>query len=161
MKLIGRFSNRKKTAQDTVDADGDETLHTKVPYLNEAVVPRTADHTEYYFGPNDTLILKLGEQSLAVPRLTTLHLGRGHHVEGPSIDFTPFDGTEMGVSRRHAQIFYASDHDCLEVMDLGSSNGTFINGYFLDPLQRYKLYDGDVINLGSLKLEVKFTRTHH
>lgn len=166
MRLIGRLAGGGKSQGDTTKLNGhdgeDETIQSTLQfYSDEQSVPRPQNRTDAHFGAHDTLILKLGDESIAVPRLTTLHLGRGHSTDGPSIDFTPYRGMEMGVSRRHAQIFYLPGEDCLEIMDLGSSNGTFINGYFLDPLQRYRLYDGDTINLGSMVLEVRFTRAYH
>ena len=51
------------------------------------------------------------------------------------------------VSRRHC----ASEHDgdFFWLIDAGSANGTRVNGA---KVQRYLLFDGDVIQLGSTKL---------
>ena len=57
---------------------------------------------------------------------------------------------DEGVSRVHARI---SDSDSVPtVEDLGSSNGTYVNGEQIDAL--IELADGDVIQLGGTVLEV-------
>lgn len=55
------------------------------------------------------------------------------------------------VSRRHCQL-YEKDGQLL-VMDLGSSNGTFINGKKIE--MQMALKPGDVLALGSVKLRVE------
>ncbi|WP_165246486.1 FHA domain-containing protein [Paludisphaera soli] len=54
------------------------------------------------------------------------------------------------VSRRHCEIFEADDH--LMVRDLGSSNGTYVNGKRVLGQQPLKL--GDVIGIGGVSLRV-------
>src|SRR5437868_6677588 len=50
---------------------------------------------------------------------------------------------DPGVSRKHARIFEEGNAYCVE--DLGSSNGTQVNG---ESIQRVRLNDGDVLSLG-------------
>lgn len=75
----------------------------------------------------------------------------------PQVDLDPFEGMEKGVSRRHASIIRRDGS--LSIMDLGSHNGTFLNGQRLTPNQLRLLRDGDDIRLGFLVLRVKFVRT--
>ncbi len=56
------------------------------------------------------------------------------------------------VSRRHAVICHYP-HDGFYITDAGSKNGTRINQRRLDPLERRLLRDGDLIQLGNLKVE--------
>ncbi len=72
----------------------------------------------------------------------------------PEVDLTPFAGYRMGVSRRHAAIRASGDH--LHVWDLGSSNGTFLNGQRLTPDRPYMLHDGDEIRLGQMVVRIYF-----
>ena len=74
---------------------------------------------------------------------------------GPLVDFTEFGAFEHGVSRQHAVLRRTSDRYLL-IKDLGSKNGTFINGRRLEPLQRYLLDHGDRLQLGGLALRVSF-----
>lgn len=50
------------------------------------------------------------------------------------------------VSRRHFQIRFESD--VFYISDLGSTNGTYLNGSKLDPNQEQILRDGDSVGLG-------------
>jgi len=56
---------------------------------------------------------------------------------------------EAEVSRHHARIEYRNG--VFEIVDLGSTNGTTVNGM---PVARARLKDGDVIGLGTTRLEV-------
>ncbi len=69
--------------------------------------------------------------------------GPAHIIIGrdPGVDFLI---DSPGISRRHAQITIQDDQCTLE--DLGSSNGTFLNGERLS--QPRRLRNGDVIRLG-------------
>ncbi len=54
------------------------------------------------------------------------------------------------VSRRHCQVLKESDHVAVE--DLGSRNGTFVNGKLIEA--KTLLHDGDRLRVGSLELTV-------
>jgi hypothetical protein len=73
----------------------------------------------------------------------------------PDVDLTPFAGYRMGVSRRHAAVRRSGD-TALELWDLGSSNGTFVNGVRLPPHKAHRLRDGDELKLGQMTMRVYF-----
>lgn len=50
------------------------------------------------------------------------------------------------VSRQHAHLFVEANHYFIE--DLGSSNGTFVNGKRIAPHRRLPLVDGDTFQIG-------------
>ncbi|MBO1755060.1 DUF3662 and FHA domain-containing protein [Allobranchiibius sp. CTAmp26] len=58
---------------------------------------------------------------------------------------------DPGISRRHSEIRITNDgpHLVMTVRDLGSTNGTFVNG---DPIDRAHLHDGDRITVGRTHL---------
>jgi pSer/pThr/pTyr-binding forkhead associated (FHA) protein len=58
------------------------------------------------------------------------------------------------VSRKHAIIRYQNEH--LDLYDLGSSNGTSVNGARLTPHEPHTLRDGDEILLGKMMVKVLF-----
>lgn len=93
--------------------------------------------------------------NLSVSEYTTI-LGRSSSKAAilPDIDLVTYDGAERGVSRQHAAIVADDEH--LMVYDIGSSNGTYLNGRWLAPNQRYPLQNGDVLALGELQLQVIF-----
>jgi hypothetical protein len=68
------------------------------------------------------------------------------------IDLTSLDGFTMGVSRRHAMIRTVENGYVL--IDLSSSNGTWLNGQILVPTIVYELPSGSNVQLGHLKLVV-------
>jgi CheY-like chemotaxis protein len=72
----------------------------------------------------------------------------------PEIDLGPFGAVEKGVSRRHAEIRSNEQH--LLVIDLGSTNGTRLNGHRLLANEPYRLRHGDTLEIGMTKLKVQF-----
>ena len=56
------------------------------------------------------------------------------------------------ISRCHAKIYYETG--CYFIEDVGSMNGTYINGVKLAEGIKYKLETGDLINLADCKFEV-------
>ena len=55
------------------------------------------------------------------------------------------------LSRRHAVVGYSTEG--FYITDVGSSNGTWVNRLRLVPMERQALQDGDVIRLGSVRVE--------
>jgi len=95
-------------------------------------------------------------RELEIALVRPIRLGRLDPVEGvyPEIDLTEDAAKERGVSREHARIFRHGD--AVEVEDLGSTNGTLLNGALLPPYRPVSLQDGDQLQLGSLMIEVNF-----
>jgi len=83
-----------------------------------------------------------------------LVLGRGYDDPAPDIDLTPYDAVEKGVSRRH--VLLSRQHDTVSVTDLGSANGTYLNGQHLLAHEPRILRDGDDLRLGHLVIRVAF-----
>jgi signal transduction histidine kinase len=81
-------------------------------------------------------------------------LGRGKGAD--TVDFTPYNAEEFGVSRRHAML-HPTDTK-LFVLDLGSTNGTWKNGHSIGVNTPYSLYDGDLLTLGRLEFVVRIVR---
>ena len=70
----------------------------------------------------------------------------------PDIDLTPYQGLEAGVSRLHASIRIRGDE--VYIMDLGSANGTRLNGEKLPPSTPHQVVNEAVITLGKLNLKI-------
>jgi hypothetical protein len=75
----------------------------------------------------------------------------------PDIDLTPFAGYRMGVSRKHA-VLRQGENNRLELWDLGSSNGTYLNGVRLVAHRPNRIHDGDEIRLGQMVMRLYFHR---
>ncbi len=72
----------------------------------------------------------------------------------PEVDLDRYAGYRMGVSRRHAVINLTGDQ--LMLMDMGSSNGTFVNGKRLRARQPEPILDNDLVRFGQIIVTVKF-----
>lgn len=72
----------------------------------------------------------------------------------PDIDLTYYGGSDKGVSRRHAQIL--ATENMLLISDLGSTNGTRLNGVTLRPYEPYRLHHNDEVQIGMIALKVNF-----
>ena len=100
-----------------------------------------------------TLQILDGGQLLSLEERQEFTIGRvsdGQTIM-PDIDLTSYGGYEGGVSRLHAVL--KKSKDGVTIMDLGSSNGTYVNGTRLKPENESYLSHGSVISLGKLKLQ--------
>ncbi len=95
---------------------------------------------------------------LSAPFTQALVVGRAEEgaAAQPDIDMTPAGAVEAGVSRFHAR--FELRQDTLYVEDLGSTNGTRINGVDLVAGKSYRLMPGDEIEMGSLRLNARVVR---
>jgi S-DNA-T family DNA segregation ATPase FtsK/SpoIIIE len=82
-------------------------------------------------------------------------LGReGHDQVVPDLNLNPYGAREKGVSRVHAALRH--DHSQVLLIDLGSTNGTRLNGRPVAAHQAVKVSNGDEIRLGKLLLKINF-----
>lgn len=98
-------------------------------------------------------ILSTGRQ-VQLPSAAEVHIGRLDAAHGifPDLDLTHDGGVEGGVSRRHCKIHQRGSMYLVE--DVGSGNGTFLNGQRLTPYLPHVLKDGDELQVGRTHLEV-------
>ncbi len=83
-------------------------------------------------------------------------IGRGDESFAPDVDLTALDATKLGVSRMHVSIHYDANQATLSIMDMQTTNGTFINGVQLHPQEIRILRHGDELRLGRLVLIIHF-----
>ena len=100
------------------------------------------------------IIVPPSGRQLTLPAEGEAVIGRLDATRGvfPNIDLTPEGGLEGGVSRRHARIHKQKSQYFIE--DLGSANGTFLNGQRLTPYLPHPLHDGDELQLGRVRIQV-------
>jgi len=93
-------------------------------------------------------------QILPLADRTEFTLGRSAQGQPivPDVDLSPHNAYANGVSRLHAVLKLIQDQ--IVIMDLGSSNGTYLNGNRLPPYIETPVSHGDVIYLGKLKMQV-------
>jgi pSer/pThr/pTyr-binding forkhead associated (FHA) protein len=71
----------------------------------------------------------------------------------PDIDLTPFNAEDLGVSRQHMNLMLQDDR--VVMVDLGSVNGSYLNGQRLEPEKSYPIRNGDEIELGMMKIKAE------
>ena len=70
----------------------------------------------------------------------------------PDIDLSAYQAYACGVSRLHTILRRTGSR--VVIMDLGSANGTYLNGKRLNPNQEQNIAHGDIIALGKLKMQI-------
>jgi pSer/pThr/pTyr-binding forkhead associated (FHA) protein len=108
---------------------------------------------------HQSVLLLVNQASLPIiikPTGCALILGRATDESSlqVAIDLTPYGGYEQGVSRVHAML--KCENGTLTIEDMGSTNGTCVNGHPLVPGQHFLLRDGDEVRLGQLITHVYF-----
>jgi hypothetical protein len=100
--------------------------------------------------------LNIMESGQILPLADRTEFTLGRAAEGqpivPDVDLSPYNAYANGVSRLHAVLKLIQDK--IVVMDLGSSNGTFLNGSRLSPYVETPVVHGDILNLGKLKMQI-------
>ena len=107
-----------------------------------------------------TLYVAHGSPAFRLAHREEFALGHADQVRRtkPDMDLSPFEAYTNGVSRMHAVI--RSRGAQVVLMDLGSANGTYVNGRRLSPRQEAGLGDGDMIALGVLKIQIRLKTTN-
>jgi len=117
---------------------------------------RFCAHCGHPFVPIRPAVLRVVEPVRAAWEMpvgrSPMLLGRASEAEGyrPDFDMTFYDEGDF-VSRRHARI--TKGQKGYFVADLGSSNGTTLNGQTLLPQQAYPLRNGDRIKVGLVVIQ--------
>lgn len=93
------------------------------------------------------MILKLSGK----PEFTLGRIAEGQTAV-PDVDLAPYEGYAQGVSRVHAVLHLNNQR--VFITDLGSSNGTRVNGQKVLPNVDFPLNHGDVVSLGKFKMQV-------
>jgi pSer/pThr/pTyr-binding forkhead associated (FHA) protein len=86
-------------------------------------------------------------------------LGRSAGDVVADVDLTPYGAVDLGVSRQHVKL--TRQDATIMVQDLGSINGTFLNGEKLIPHQPRVLRNEDELILGQMALRISFMRSPH
>lgn len=107
--------------------------------------------------PNDVAIsLFLLATGTIIPLEGRNEFTLGRSAEGqpilPDIDLTKFLAYEHGVSRLHASVAIGKNEAL--ITDLGSANGTRLNGQKLSPHRPFAAKHGDIVTLGKLRIQL-------
>lgn len=132
-------------------------------------IQRSARRKADKIDPKDIVLESVPETGLGIyidrydhPNLITrkseFYLGRKTEISDVNlIDLNPFQAVEMGISRRHVKIYQIGDgYRC---MDLGSTNGSWIDNLRLVPKVAYSISTRTHLRLGRLDLILAYRKT--
>ncbi|MFO7662019.1 MAG: FHA domain-containing protein [Chloroflexota bacterium] len=93
------------------------------------------------------------DKSLTI-RKAVIQVGRADPADGyfPELDLSPYDGLDLGVSRRHAIIQWAEGGFCL--VDQHSSNGTWLENERLVAGYTYPIPPRATVRFGHLLVQL-------
>lgn len=135
----------------------EDTRSTAVLHISNRRKPREENEEQDAPLTEKVVLLIRGlRKQLLLNEINNLIVGRADPARGgiPDIDLTAFGAEQRGVSRQHLKMHYAEGQ--LTITDLGSANGTRLNGEKLQANQGYPVKDGDEILLGQLAVRVNF-----
>lgn len=110
-------------------------------------------------GEGARLLVKMGDQKVELNIRDSMLVGRSIEGDDPqhyALDLGSYGGYQSGVSRQHAAI--TRHEGGLYIEDLGSTNGTRINGFQLTARRKYRLRDGDEIEFARLRTTIHFVQ---
>lgn len=135
------------------------TIPTRMMFndLNDAAAKATWGRAQLSEGSTVQLFIHGYTEPIIVNIKRRIMLGRSDtsSTSAPEIDFAEFKALEKGVSRSHAMIELTENS--LVLIDVGSANGTYLNGQKLSANQPRLLRDGDEIRLGKLITRIFFS----
>jgi len=145
---------------------GSQVAFTSDKMVNTLVYPNQIRGLEVDFSQtipkklleNSTFILYSTEREevIEIPEQNEFTIGR--FVEGqvitPDVDLNNYEAYDMGISRLHATIRINTEKNTISVVDLGSANGSSVNGYEIPANSEVPLNHGDVLSLGKFNMKV-------
>ncbi len=153
-------SVQPESEQETSDISDEAAEAMRLAATPESSRPAEAE-VEHDAIFDARMVLRLMVQGSDIPILLSPSdkecvLGRRDPVVGdtPDVDLGPYAAYQMGLSRRHAAFRVIEKR--LYVWDLGSKNGSYLNGYKLQSMQPHMLRSGDELRMGKMVVKLYF-----
>jgi len=142
------FDNADITASmNALDFQKIQAISTKeTPSFPVTPADKKDSQVAIYLIDSGEAIFVDGDTDLTIGRLT-----EGQLVV-PDLDLSPFEAYEAGVSRLHASLSVVGTQ--VRAKDLGSANGTRINGVKIVAHAEHTVQHGDILTLGKLKIQI-------
>ena len=131
-------------------------LNPNTPGLDELqkLAGQIDNHTEPVIGSSEIkLIIPKSDVSVSYHVDRPMRVGRAspHDIERPDIDLNPYESIKT-VSRNHATLNITNG--AVMLTDVGSSNGTFVDGKRLKPNIPAKIKSGTMVRFGALIVQI-------
>lgn len=155
-RLLNKITDIEKKEQEIARLESEQERIIALLERNRTELNQLKEDYEQMTGPE---IVAQFELVLPNNQRISLDTTRHEYVIGwrddktriiPDIDLGPLGGSSEGVSRRHATLRY--DHGQWILIDLGSTNGTFVNDKQITPQAPTMLADKTTIRLGNIKV---------
>mgnify|MGYP002713025281 CR=1 FL=1 len=101
-----------------------------------------------------TFMIPSSRHRYTLPLTEQINIGRAFEDTKTNLDLAEDNGIELGVSRSHALLQWSNKG--VVIMDLGSTNGTFLNNHHLPANKPYPLQSGDELRFGELLVHIFF-----
>lgn len=108
-------------------------------------------------GPSWRIAFKIADTETLLDMGDVIIIGRTADEDEQTqvnLDLSGFGGYQNGVSRQHAAI--TRHEGSLYIEDLGSTNGTRINGFQLTAKRKYRVRDGDEVEFARIRALIRF-----
>lgn len=160
-----RNCSKKNRAQDVFCYSCGHLLQNDVSIFDTRQFADATDalFSDDYFGPDSVLVLIARDKNQMFelrPQARNHEMVVGRATDQspmrPDVDLSDNLGAEMGVSRLHLAVRFEPKDNTIQVYDLGSANGTFVNGQRLHPREVRLLRNHDEVRLGKLVLRVHY-----
>ena len=139
------LTKEPETASAPEPAPAPEPTPEPAPAPAPATAPASPSRTQLQQVTARLVHVKSDTQVELPQNLSVIHMGKANDRVPPDIDVSGFENSEV-VSRIHADIRVEGDAYYIE--DVGSSNGTYVNGMSLLPGNRHRLRPGDRVSMG-------------
>lgn len=103
------------------------------------------------------LMVSEGMALFELPVQDPITIGRNSATSHVTVDLSPYNAAEMGISRTHLRIEAFGER--LMAKDLETVNGSRLNGTPMTANYVYDLRHGDEIKLGRVKIRIFFVYT--
>ena len=141
---------------DTVPANKIKTQQLDTGKFNPELRKKIEELGNTYTSNERHLVLffPLESEPQTIEIVDSISLGRldVHAGINPTIDLTAYNGGLLGVSRFHAIISLINKQ--FHIKDMGSTNGTRINGVQIVAYRHIPFKSGDALRLGHLNILV-------
>ncbi len=156
--LKGQISQKTVMLRSLQEATG--TLPDSYSDILDAPVPATEPYMDFEIPSKGVILINLENGRLITKQDgDAFILGRvSAEIKPPEtlVDLTQFGALELGISRVHALIRQAKDG--YQIIDLESSNGTWLENERLVPQKPYAVDSGDRIRMGRLNVLIFYPK---
>ena len=138
-----------------MELEGEQAVLDSAPEPEPPALMGQSDATEEAYS-QIVFIVPTSGRRLRFGLESDIYVGRsaGGSLHKPEINLDVDGGSDLGVSRNHAMLKPDDQGEGMVILDLNSTNGTFLNQYKRPPELPYPVKNGDEIQFGNLLVHI-------